>query len=152
METVIIYVDTSVFGGCYETEFAEYSNKLLDEFRRGEKKMMVSEVVLTELKDAREEVRKRLLKVPRIFRTTAKTSVKARKLALKYIEEGALTLKSHYDAMHIATATLQGADILASWNFKHMANLEKIEHYNAINKDMGYRLIKIKTPREILNP
>lgn len=152
METVTVYVDTSVFGGCYETEFAEYSNKLFDEFEKGEKKMMISKLVMDELADAREEIKMRPYKVPLIFRTEASTPLKARILANRYIAEGALTRNSYYDAMHIATATLQGADILASWNFKHMVNLGKMKHYNAINKDMGYRLIKIKTPREILNP
>lgn len=147
-----IYVDTSVFGGCYVKQFSEYSNKLLETFRKGEKKMMVSQVVFDELSKAREEVRNTLFKVPLIFRTTAATSLKARILAVRYIAEGALNYNSHFDAIHIATATLQGADMLASWNFKHMVNLGKIKHYNAINKDMGYRPINIRTPREILNP
>lgn len=147
-----IYVDTSVFGGCFETEFAEYSNRLLDEFKKGEKKMMISKIVIDELEDAREEVKRKPYIVPSIFRTETTTPLKAKALADKYIAESALSRNSEIDAMHIATATLQGADVLASWNFKHMANSGKNKHYNVINKYMGYRPIQIMTPREILNP
>ena len=73
------------------------------------------------------------------------------KLAEIYITEGALTNKSYNDALHIALATLNNADVLASWNFKHIVNLDRIRLYNSINLRFGYRLIEIRTPREILN-
>jgi hypothetical protein len=73
------------------------------------------------------------------------------KLAEIYITEGALTSKSYNDALHIALATLNNADVLASWNFKHIVNLDRIRLYNSINLRFGYRLIEIRTPREILN-
>ena len=72
------------------------------------------------------------------------------KLAEIYITEGALTNKSYNDALHIALATLNNADVLASWNFKHIVNLDRIRLYNSINLRFGYRLIEIRTPREIL--
>lgn len=148
----MIYVDTSVFGGCFEKEFSEYSLKLMQEFKRGLKKIMISGIVIDELEDAAAHVKNLPNDIPIIFLTIANTSKKARELANIYIAEGALAHKDVNDATHIATATLQNADILASWNFKHMANVGKIKHYNAINKRMGYRQIQIRTPREILNP
>lgn len=72
-------------------------------------------------------------------------------LAETSIKEGALTNKSYNDALHIALATLNNSDVLASWNCKHMVNLERIRLYNSINLRLGYRLIEIRTPREILN-
>lgn len=147
-----IYADTSIFGGCFEKEFSEWSNKLLEEFKKGRKRMMISEIVHFELAKASKKVKEMPFMVPNLFSIQASTSLLARRLAEKYIIEGALTDKSYYDALHIANATLQGADMLASWNFKHMANLKKIKHYNVINKNIGYRPIDIRTPREILNP
>ncbi|MEK6615762.1 MAG: hypothetical protein AABZ32_06590 [Bacteroidota bacterium] len=67
-----------------------------------------------------------------------------------YIVEGALTNKSYNDALHIALGTIYNADVLASWNFKHIVNLERIRLYNSINLRLGYRIIEIRTPREIL--
>ncbi len=72
-------------------------------------------------------------------------------LAETYIDEGALTNKSYNDALHIALATLNNADVLASWNFKHIVNLSRIKLYNSINLNLGYSIIEIRTPREILN-
>jgi len=42
--------------------------------------------------------------------------------------------------------------VLASWNFKHIVNLDRIKLYNSINLAMGYRMLEIRTPREILKP
>lgn len=150
MQTV--YVDTSVFGGCYETDHSKDSLQLLNEFKRGEKKMMISELVIEELNDARHEIRILPLEVPVIFSIMAPVSFRARMLAQKYIQEGVLSAKSIYDALHIATATLQGANTVASLNFRHMVNSGKIKHINAINTGMGFRTIEIKTPKEIINP
>lgn len=146
-----IYVDTSVFGGCYDKEFKEDSNKLLTEFKQGKYKMMISTLVGDELMDASEEIKMEVIQVPIIHTIYTKASLKAYALAWSYIANKVLRLEDHTDAMHIATATLQGADILASWNFKHIVNKGKIPEFNKINKAMGYRTIKIKTPREILN-
>ena len=53
--------------------------------------------------------------------------------------------------MHIAIATIYNADVLASWNFKHIVNLNRIRLYNSINMRIGYKILEIRTPREILN-
>ncbi|OMP79376.1 hypothetical protein [[Flexibacter] sp. ATCC 35208] len=147
-----VYVDTSVFGGCFENEFSDSILGLFNEFKRGKKKMMISELVREELNDAREEVKKQVTKVPKLFKVEVKQTVKAEQLGMMYVEAGALGYKSLSDAYHVAMATLHGADILASWNFKHIVNKEKIELFNYINQKMGYRNIKIRTPQEILNP
>ncbi len=34
---------------------------------------------------------------------------------------------------HIAMATIYKVDVLASWNFKHIVNLDKIKGYNSVN-------------------
>jgi hypothetical protein len=62
-----------------------------------------------------------------------------------------LTNKSYNDALHIAIATINNSEVLASWNFKHIVNLDRIRLYNSINLRLGYRIIEIRTPREILN-
>jgi hypothetical protein len=43
------------------------------------------------------------------------------------------------------------ADVLVSWNFKHILNLERIRGYNSINFSEGYQMIEIRTPKEIFN-
>ena len=59
-------------------------------------------------------------------------------LATKYIEEKVVGQTSFDDCIHIATATIHKADILASWNFKHIVNIYRIRGYNSINLRMNY--------------
>ena len=35
-----VYVDTSVFGGCFDKEFDEWSLELMDEFKIGSKSLV----------------------------------------------------------------------------------------------------------------
>jgi hypothetical protein len=64
----------------------------------------------------------------------------ARELADCYIAEKVVGKTSLEDCWHIAIATLNKVDVLASWNFKHIVNLEKIKGYNSVNLKMGYAI------------
>ena len=148
---MIVYTDTSVIGGYFDKEFQEWSVALWDEFLQGSKHIMFSELTAQELEFARQEIRNLITEIPLENRTDITISDEAITLAETYINEGALTNKGYNDALHIALATLNNADVLASWNFKHIVNLDRIRLYNSINLRLGYRMIEIRTPREILN-
>ncbi|MBI4379023.1 MAG: hypothetical protein HY578_08015 [Nitrospinae bacterium] len=53
------------------------------------------------------------------------------------------------DARHIAIAAVASADLLVSWNFKHIVHFEKIQRFNAVNIEMGYKPLLIYSPREV---
>lgn len=146
-----VYTDTSVIGGYFDKEFQEWSIALWNEFIVGAKHIMLSDLTAQELEFAREEIRNLINDIPESNRVDIVIEDEAIKLAETYITEGALTNKSYNDALHIALATINNADVLASWNFKHIVNLDRIRLYNSINLRFGYRLIEIRTPREILN-
>ena len=55
------------------------------------------------------------------------------KLANTYIEEKVVGKTSLEDCRHIAMATISKVDVLVSWNFKHIVNLERIKGYNSVN-------------------
>ena len=69
-------------------------------------------------------------------------------LASEYIEEKVVGQTSFADCLHIAIATINHADFLVSWNFKHIVNVERIRGYNAINIKYGYMPLEIRSPRE----
>jgi hypothetical protein len=117
----------------------------------GSKLIMLSDLTAQELEFAREEIRNIIADIPETNRIDIVIDDEAIELAETYISAGALTNKSYNDALHIALATLNKADVLASWNFKHIVNLDRIRLYNSINLRLGYRIIEIRTPREILN-
>lgn len=72
-------------------------------------------------------------------------------LAQKYIDEKVVGKISFEDCLHIALATLTRADILASWNFKHIVNVTKIRVYNSVYLKYGYPQIDIRSPRELID-
>ncbi|HEX8460570.1 MAG TPA: hypothetical protein VF623_04045 [Segetibacter sp.] len=149
---MIVYSDTSTVGGCFDEEFQEWSVALFEEFKAGVKLLMLSDLTLQELELAPREVREKIIVVPNENCVAVGTTDEAIKLAETYITEGALTNKSYNDALHVALATLNNASVFASWNFKHIVNLDRIRLYNSINLKPGYRIIEIRTPREILKP
>ena len=151
-ESMKVYADTSTIGGCFDEEFREWSIALFEEFKVGTKFVMLSDLTLQELELARQEVREKVNEISEDYRIAVGITDEAINLAETYIIEGALTTKSYNDALHIALATLNNSDVLASWNFKHIVNLNRIRLYNSINLKLGYKMIEIRTPREILKP
>jgi hypothetical protein len=57
MKKLRLYADTSVFGGCYDDEFADISNKLFDEIKNDLFILVLSATTLRELARAPEKVR-----------------------------------------------------------------------------------------------
>ena len=82
---------------------------------------------------------------------TLQLSAEARDLAEAYVAAGVLPAKMRADAQHIAMATVGRVNVLVSWNFRHIVNLERIHGYNSVNLRKGYPMIEIRTPREVLS-
>ncbi|MGL6225409.1 MAG: hypothetical protein ACRC10_02145 [Thermoguttaceae bacterium] len=76
---------------------------------------------------------------------------KSNGLAEQYIAENVVGPTSLDDCKHIALATLAKADVLVSWNFRHIVNVSRIKGYNGINMKLGYSQIEIRTPYEVSN-
>jgi len=53
------------------------------------------------------------------------------------------------DMLHIALATIAQVDVLVSWNFQHIVRLDKIQQFNGINLELGYKSLAIYSPREV---
>ena len=53
------------------------------------------------------------------------------------------------DMLHIALATVAEADVLVSWNFRHIVRLDRIRLFNAVNLEQGYKTLTIYSPREV---
>jgi hypothetical protein len=146
-----VYVDTSVIGGCLDSEYEEWSNRLFDRFRDGRLIMVVSDLTLVELMSAPEEVREVLKSVPGASREDVALSADASALAEAYLAAKVLTRKQWIDAQHIAIATTSRVGVLVSWNFKHIVNLQRIHGYNSVNLRKGYPQLEIRTPREVIS-
>lgn len=146
-----VYVDTSVIGGCLDKEFAEWSLRLMEEFRNGRKIAVLSDITLQELEIAPKDVRAQLKELPVACREYVMLNDEAVRLAKAYLREGVLPERYLLDAQHIAMGTLNRVDVLVSWNFKHIVNLNRIRLYNSVNLKLGYPMIDIRSPREVLD-
>jgi len=145
-----LYIDTSVFGGFFDEEFAEFTFPLFKRFQNGEFKLLFSTITQEELSYAPEKV-KDLVKSIRIESTEfIDTSEEAVDLASQYISEKVVGQTSFDDCLHIALATINRADFLLSWNFKHIVNVQRIQGYNSINIKNGYKQLEIRSPRDFM--
>lgn len=146
-----IYVDTSVIGGCLDDEFRVPSVRLFQRFETGMDTVVISDLTLQELERAPAAVRGLLVSVPDEHGESVGFTAEAAELAEHYIAADVIGSASRADAQHIATATVHRVDVLVSWNFKHIVNLQRIRGYNAINLLHGYPLLEIRTPEEVLS-
>ncbi len=146
-----IYLDTSVFGGYFEPEFELWTKILFDQINKGSYKIIYSRLTDIELTPTPEKVRELATSIPEKALEYIDISNDATELAQKYIEENVVGKTSLADCIHIALATLHNADILVSWNFKHIVNINRIRGYNSVNYKLGHKILEIRTPREILD-
>ena len=92
-----------------------------------------------------------LEEIPLAYREDVELTEEAATLAERYITVGVVVASKRVDAQHIALATIRRVDVLVSWNFKHIVNLERIQGYNSVNLRLGYPLLEIRTPQEVLS-
>ncbi len=145
-----IYIDTSVIGGCLDKEFQNASRQLIDKFKQGEMIAVISELTTLELKDAPQEVLDILREIPEKNIEYVELTEEAVNLARKYLGEGVIGGGKLVDAEHIAIATINRVDVLASWNFRHIVNLQRIRGYNSVNLKYGHPLLEIRSPLEVI--
>lgn len=145
-----IYIDTSVIGGYYDTEFEIVTKRLFDRIINKDFSIYFSEVNETELMLAPQHIQDVKSLIPLGCLTFIEMSEEVEMLAQTYIAEKALGKASENDAYHIALSSVYRLDCLISWNFKHIVNFDKIKMFNSINMRLGYPLIDIRSPLEFL--
>jgi predicted nucleic acid-binding protein len=145
------YFDTSIFGGVFDEEFEEESLQLFERVKSGQLICMYSDLTETELLNAPVKVSEYFKKLPVESLERIIVNDEILELATKYINEKVVGPTSFDDCVHIATATINKADILVSWNFKHIVNVYRIRGYNSINIRSNYQSLEIRSPKEILD-
>lgn len=145
------YLDTSVFGGVFDKEFDEFTLQLFERIKMGQIICIYSELTETELVNAPTNVKNFFKELPKESLEKVEINDDILALANKYVDEKVIGETSFDDCIHIATATIHRADILVSWNFKHIVNVYRIRGYNSINLRMNYPYLEIRSPKEIVD-
>lgn len=149
MEQLRIYVDTSVVGGCFDREFARWSEALVREFRAKRLVPVLSDVTAAEVAAAPPAVQELHDELVRLAGGVLPITGEALSLEQAYEDRKILPRRYAADMRHIAIATIAAVDAVVSWNFKHIVRLDKIRQFNAVNVELGYRVLTILSPREV---
>ncbi len=150
MRSLRIYVDTSVIGGCFDSEFASWSQELVTSFERGEYTPVLSELILAEIQEAPEQVIEKYKQIETAGAEFVEITTEASSLATAYLNREILDENFFEDLLHISLATISEVDLVVSWNFKHIVKFDKIRRFNAVNLEEGYKKLDIYSPREVV--
>ncbi len=145
-----VYADTSVFGGLFDEGFSEASGRFFEEVVDGKHVVLVSEITARELEGAPLEVRQFVADLSDNALVRIPFTGEMADLRDAYLSADVLGPASSDDAAHVACATVAHADLIISWNFRHLVNWGKMRAFNAVNVSLGYPLITILSPREVV--
>ena len=148
MKKLRVYIENSVIGGYFDEIFEESTKKLFDFFHDGKYIAVISTHTYGELDNGAPENVK--LNLETIYYEKIDVTEEMLDLTQKYIDEGIVSEQYRSDALHIAIATISGVDVLVSWNFKHIVNMNRIKLFNSVNLKEGYNLLEIRTPQEVV--
>jgi len=149
MHQLRIYLDTSVIGGCFDEEFEDDSRRLFDAIRDGRARALISPITTDELREAPARVRGVLEALSPRAQEALALSGEVTTLAQAYLAAHVVSETYQEDALHIAFATVYRADVLTSWNYRHIVNLRRIRQFNSVNLAQGYQPLEIRSPREL---
>lgn len=113
--------------------------------------IIASEILELELYRAPDYIQDFFESIPGGLIERVQLTDEAKELAEKYIMDKVIGKTRLADCQHIALATINKVDVLVSWNFKHIVNLERIRGYNSVNFREGYQMTEIRTPKEIFD-
>lgn len=149
MHKIRVYADTSVFGGTQDEEFTDPSRLFFERVHKGEFVVIISNVTLRELVKSPDSVQAVWQNLPVEFIEVVPIDADVEELAEAYIRAKVLSQDSQNDALHVAAATVAGADLILSWNFRHIVNFSRIRGFNSVNISLGYRTLTILSPLEV---
>ncbi len=153
MRKLKIYLDTSVWNFFFADDAPEKKEITLSFFNEiSQYDIYTSAIVIEEISRASTEKKKLLLDLVKKFSPILlNPDVEIERLAGLYQSRGIIPLKETDDALHIGYSTFYELDILLSWNYKHLANLQKKQKIAIVNLEEGYhKPLEIITPYEVI--
>ena len=154
-----IYLDTSAINFLFADDAPEKRVITIDFFDNFVKKeaynTFVSNFVIEEINNTDDdEKRNKLLHVLesypiQLLDTDSEDIVS---LSTKYITAGIIPSKKVFDALHVAVSTIYQIHFLVSWNYKHLANVNREQKIRQVNIANHYfNDLRIVTPIELID-
>jgi predicted nucleic acid-binding protein len=155
-----IYLDTSVPNFLFAEDSPEKKEVTIDFFenfiQKGKYKAFISSLVITEIENTQNQ-EKRLQLIESLSKypieiISLDNFDEVEKLAQKYMDSGVIPVRKIMDALHVAVCTVYGINILVSWNFKHLANINREYKIRSVNFQNNYfNELRIITPMEMVD-
>ncbi len=155
-----IYLDTSVINFLFHDDAPEKKEATLDFFdnyvKTGVYETLISVFVTQEIRQTDNEQKRNLLlnaiELYQLEPIVISKMEEVESVANEILKEGILPPTKLLDALHIAVCVVHELDYLVSWNFKHLANINKERKVLALTYKMGYlRPVRIITPLELIS-
>ena len=155
-----IYLDTSALNFLFADDAPEKKEITLDFFenfiKTGIYQAFISDFVIQEINQTSDlEKRGRLLRVLDeyyIERLVLADPEEIMQLAKLYIDQKVVPQNKLLDALHIASTVVNKIDYLVSWNYKHLANVNRERKVIIVNAENNYlNPVRILTPIELID-
>ncbi len=159
MKKFRLYLDTSVISFLFADdapEKKEITKDFFDLFVLPEiYETFISQIVIQEIVSTSDDVLKnKMLEAIQHYplkQTTLQNETRIIDLAEKYCEEKLIPKNKYADALHIAITTVNELDFLISWNYRHLANVNREQRILEFNKRQKvYCNFRIITPIELI--
>jgi len=142
-----LYLDTSVPSAYYDTSkpLRQLITQKWFENKASLYELYISVLTIEEIDETSNTIKRHNIK-DLIFDNNMKIlelSEQAISLAEEYMRKGAIPKSEPEDAYHIAIASVNRLEALASWNFKHIVSINPIRKVHEINMKYGYQIIEI---------
>lgn len=155
MHKLRLYLDTSTISHLEQDdvpERMEQTRKVWKILQKGKYEIIISDLVLAEINECKEPKRSVLKEyLAQINYERVEITKETEEIANEIISEGILKPKSFDDCLHIAAAILNDCNIIISWNFKHMVNVDTINGVRKITFAKRYNNIDIYAPYVLLS-
>jgi predicted nucleic acid-binding protein len=154
MKRIKYYLETTVFNFVFAEDDSvkrEITKKLFKNWDNINGEMYISDLVITEINRAPEEIKTKLLKfIEQQNPVLLEIDEEVKELADRYISTGIIPEKYRNDALHIAVAVVNDLDVIISWNLEHIVKLKTKLGVEGVNRLLGYKTIEIMTPEEVI--
>jgi len=152
-QAIRIYLETSVVSAYHfgKDSILRVTRKFYDMCMEKGYGLYTSDVGLREIDRSSPSAREKLYRVIEEFNVRiCVLTGEADRLAEEYVRRNVIPSKFRADAEHIAVCSVNGFEVLASWNLRHIVNLRTKMMVKTINTELGYITPNIVRPDEVL--
>jgi predicted nucleic acid-binding protein len=149
-----VYVETTVFSALVserEDSASIYRRDMTCQWwalQAHHYELRTSEAVLSELQAGSYPRQREAIELAESLASIEITD-EALSIAELYVRHHLMPDPSTGDALHLAVASLNEVDFLLTWNIRHLANPNKLEHLGVINRRLGLLTPRIVTPESL---